>query len=293
MAIWRPLPAAALAAVVLATAATPAAAAATVPTTTTMTAAASKVMAATTTAATTAAAILTPSGRQCTQAGDFPHHDGCSATVRGVSVPLPALRGRWYMWDLSNNAKDYYKTLLGIGFRREVTCPTMDNTVSKGVVSTKLCMRSRARPGGRITTTCARFRIRRAAGRRGRYDPAAPLVWRWAAGPRRSSRRRVGARVTILAAVRFPARRPPQVIRHVRVSGGPRAAAAAVRAKRAARGGRRLDARPPPAGPVRVGGDEPAAAGVRGAQRVPAARLPDVPHLDAPARARLRRWGRV
>lgn len=175
MAIWRPLPAAALAAVVLATAATPAAAAATAPTTTTMTAAASKVMAATTTAATTAAAILTPSGRQCTQAGDFPHHDGCSATVRGVSVPLPALRGRWYMWDLSNNAKDYYKTLLGIGFRREVTCPTMDNTVSKGVVSTKLCMRSRARPGGRITTTCARFRIRR-----------------------------VGARVTILAAVRFP-----------------------------------------------------------------------------------------
>lgn len=204
MAIWRPLPAAALAAVVLATAATPAAAAATVPTTTTMTAAASKVMAATTTAATTAAAILTPSGRQCTQAGDFPHHDGCSATVRGVSVPLPALRGRWYMWDLSNNAKDYYKTLLGIGFRREVTCPTMDNTVSKGVVSTKLCMRSRARPGGRITTTCARFRIRRAAGRRGRYDPAAPLVWRWAAGPRRGRRRRVGARVTILAAVRFP-----------------------------------------------------------------------------------------
>lgn len=197
MAIWRTL-----GAVVVAAVATSASAAATAPTTTTVTAAASKVMAATTTAAITAAAVLTPSGRQCTQAGDFPHHDGCSATVRGVRVPLPALRGRWYMWDLSNNAKDYYKTLLGIGFRREVTCPTMDNTVSKGVVSTKLCIRSRARPGGRITTTCARFRIRRAAGRRGRYDPAAPLVWRWAAGPRRGRRRRVGARVTILAAVR-------------------------------------------------------------------------------------------
>lgn len=205
MAIWRALPAAALATVVVAAAATPASAAATVPTTMTMTAVASRATATTaTTAATTATAILTPTGRQCTQAGDFPHHDGCSATVRGVAVPLSALRGRWYMWDLSNDARDYYKTLLRVDHLREVACPTMDNTVTKGVVSTKLCMRSRARPGGRITTTCARFRVRRAEGRRGRDDPAAPLVWRWAAGPRRGSRGRIGAPVTILAAVRFP-----------------------------------------------------------------------------------------
>lgn len=203
MAIRHTLPVAALAVVVAVAAATPAVAAATA--TTTSTTAATTRMVTTTTAATAttaaAAAALTPTDRQCTQAGDFPHHDGCSATVRGVGVPLPQLAGRWYMWDLSNDAKDYYKSLLRIGHSREVACPTMDNTVAKGLVSTTLCMRSRATAGGRSTTSCARFRIRRAAGRGGRYDPAAPLVWSRLA-PRFG--RRPDAPVKILAVARWP-----------------------------------------------------------------------------------------
>lgn len=156
MAIWRTFPAAALAAVAAAAAATPAAAAAAVNTT---------------------HAALSPSGRQCTQAGDFPHHDGCSATVRGVAVPLRDLAGRWYMWDLSNDAKDHYKKLLRIGHTREVTCPTMTNTVKKGVGVSRLCMSSRARPGARVTISCAHFSFRRVISRGGRYDAAAPLVF--------------------------------------------------------------------------------------------------------------------
>ncbi|GAB0497062.1 hypothetical protein MMPV_008385 [Pyropia vietnamensis] len=142
-----------------------------------------------------------PSVRQCSQAGDFPHHDGCSATVRGVAVPLQQLVGRWYMWDLSNDAKDYYKELLGIGHTQEVTCPIMTNTVEKGIGSSWLCMSSRALPGARITTSCARLRFSRVKGRGGRPDPAAPLVWsrvapRFGANP--------VTRVKILEVARWP-----------------------------------------------------------------------------------------
>lgn len=212
MAVWRTLPVAAMTALVAIAAAMPEAAAAaaaatrtTAAATATMALATSRTTSTTTAAGTgttaTAAATLTPTGRQCTQAGDFPHHDGCSATVRGVGVPLPQLAGRWYMWDLSNDAKDYYKSLLRIDSSAEVTCPTMDNTVARGVVATTLCMSSRARTGGRIRTSCARFRVRRAAGRGGRYDPAAPLVWSRLA-PRFG--RRPDGPVKILAAVRWP-----------------------------------------------------------------------------------------
>eukprot|EP00168_Porphyra_purpurea_P004936 TRINITY_DN1596_c0_g1_i5.p1 TRINITY_DN1596_c0_g1~~TRINITY_DN1596_c0_g1_i5.p1 ORF type:complete len:207 (-),score=59.56 TRINITY_DN1596_c0_g1_i5:143-763(-) len=121
MAPWRALAAAAVAATI-------AAAVAATPATTAAGAAPAAVAAPATTPAGVDAALPT-AGRQCTQAGDFPTHDGCSATVPSVVVPLHRLAGRWVMWDLSYDAVTYVKGLFGLGPAAQITCPTMDNTL--------------------------------------------------------------------------------------------------------------------------------------------------------------------
>eukprot|EP00168_Porphyra_purpurea_P004934 TRINITY_DN1596_c0_g1_i3.p1 TRINITY_DN1596_c0_g1~~TRINITY_DN1596_c0_g1_i3.p1 ORF type:complete len:250 (-),score=57.38 TRINITY_DN1596_c0_g1_i3:192-941(-) len=223
MAPWRALAAAAVAATI-------AAAVAATPATTAAGAAPAAVAAPATTPAGVDAALPT-AGRQCTQAGDFPTHDGCSATVPSVVVPLHRLAGRWVMWDLSYDAVTYVKGLFGLGPAAQITCPTMDNTLRSGGggggLAVKLCLTTR-REGGSARTVCRRWTVTYtgAGGRR------RALLWRPAGG---------GGRRPPLPPIKNPrrqgvGRRPRQCIHHLPVPGGPRAAAAAVRPKGPPRG---------------------------------------------------------
>jgi len=115
--------------------------------------------------------------RQCTQAGDFPHHDGCSATVPSVVVPLYRLAGRWVMRDLSNDAKNYVKGLFGLGAAAQITCPTMAATVRRGVLAVNLCLTSRPE-GGVARSACRRWTVRYGGAGGGRRA----LLWRPAGG---------------------------------------------------------------------------------------------------------------
>lgn len=139
---------------------------------------------------------LHPTGRQCTQSGDYPHHDGCSATIRAIKLPLAALAGRWYMWDLSNDAKIYYKALLGVPEGREVACPTLTATpAGPTTLRVNLCMPSRVAAGSPVRTTCKRYTVRRRS-----TWAAAPLLW----APVGRKGPVVGGAVKVLAAARFP-----------------------------------------------------------------------------------------
>jgi len=134
--------------------------------------------------------------RQCTQAGDFPHHDGCSATVPSVVVPLYRLAGRWVMRDLSNDAKNYVKGLFGLGAAAQITCPTMDATVRYGRLAVNLCLTTRPE-GGAARTACRRWTVRYGGAGGGRRA----LLWRPVGG---GGRRRPLPPVKILAVKTSP-----------------------------------------------------------------------------------------